>query len=302
MFIILTIALTHSSICRKAFSTTALRNDHEKIHNKNVDLQKHLVIIDGSPRYSCPKCSTHYETSTLLKKHIEKNCRLSQKKRLYRYPCSKCLRTFTTKVQAANHLRDVHQIQIVNIENFCFECNEEYSDYVNHVRSHSCMFSCNFCGSKFLTKEKVLRHEESKHSSETVEDRPFKCPEKHCGTSFKNIHHLKSHQKAIHTQQEREFQCSYCEKKFGLRAHLTVHERQHFTKFPCNFHKCERNFKKLSNLKEHLDRDHGIQEIYLCNLENCEERFKLLTQLKQHRKSEHQVGFNIKTYFENHWN
>lgn len=288
----------NSSICDKAFSTTSLRNDHERIHQRNLDLQQYLVKVDGSPQYSCPKCSAHYETTSLLKKHMEKNCRLAQKKRLYRYPCGECSKTFTTKIQAAHHLLKIHLVEIQNINKYCFECRDEFDDYANHVKVHSCNFACSFCGSKFLTHEKALKHEQSKHSQETIKDRPFKCLEEDCGYSFKNINHLRSHQQAIHVQQEKELQCNQCDKKFGLRAHLTIHIRQHNASFPCNFEDCERVFKKLNNLKDHFIRDHGISEIYLCPFEDCGVRFKMLSQLKSHSENEHGTAFNTQKYFE----
>lgn len=233
---------------------------------------------------------------------MENNCRLAEKKRVYRYPCAECSKTFITKIQAAQHMLDVHKVEIRSVDKFCFECNEEFEDYVNHVRVHSCNFACSFCGAKFLTQEKVQRHEKSRHSGETIEDRPFKCMEKLCGLSFKNINHLRSHQQAIHIQQEREFVCSHCDKKFALRALLTAHARSHmkdFAMFPCNFVGCYRRFKKLNNLKEHCWKEHNNWDIYLCNFEACDSRFKMLKELKQHREHEHGLAFNIHKYFDN---
>lgn len=224
------------------------------------------------------------------------NCQLTQKKRVYRYSCAKCTKNFITKILAAQHLLNVHKVEIKNLEKYCFECYGEFDDYVNHVRFHSCNFSCRFCGSKFLTKEKALSHENSKHAKETTEDRPFKCEKDNCKLSFKNLNHLRSHHLAIHTQQQREFQCNQCDKKFGLRAHLTIHIRQHYASFPCNFSGCDRRFKKLNSLKNHFFKEHKVTEIYLCN---CGARFKMLNQLKNHNENEHGVSFNIHKYFEN---
>jgi KRAB domain-containing zinc finger protein len=276
-----------------------VKDYHERTHSKNLDILKYLVDVDGEPRYSCPKCSVHYETSSLLKKHMEKNCRAPKTKRVYRYPCAHCSRNFTTKIQAARHMFNLHQINIENVEKFCFECNEEFDDYVNHIRIHSCNFSCSFCGSKFLTQDKVTKHEESKHSTETDESRPFKCYESECDARFKTLNHLKSHQQAFHIQQNKEFKCPECDKVFGLKAHLTVHVRQHFASFPCNFKGCNRLFKKLNNLKNHFEREHGILDIYLCGHEGCPVRFKMLVQLKEHRETDHGISFNTHKYFEN---
>lgn len=145
--------------------------------------------------------------------------------------------------------------------------------------------------------EKTLKHEEKQHSTETLGARPFKCLEKDCTLSFKNMNHLKSHHQSMHLQQERLFQCKYCEKKFCLKTHLTAHVRQHYVLFPCNFQDCQRQFKKLNNLKGHFERDHGLSDIYLCNLESCQKRFRALVELKDHRETDHKVAFNIHKYF-----
>lgn len=285
-------------ICSKAFSTPTLRNDHQKTHSKNQELQQYLTVIDGSPRYSCPKCSIHYDTSSLLKKHLEKNCSQFRKKRVYRYPCVACPRVFVTKLQTARHMANVHQIEISNVDKFCFECKGEFDDYVNHIRMHSCSFACSICGAKFLTQEKTAEHEQAKHAGETFEDRPFKCKENDCNLSFKNLNHLKSHQQAIHMTKQLNHKCPECEKTFSLKAHLTVHIRQHSSTFPCNYPDCNRIFRKLNSLKDHFEKVHAISEIYLCEFENCQERFKMLIQLKQHRQEEHGVAFNTHKYFE----
>lgn len=211
-----------------------------------------------------------------------------RKKRSYRYPCPECSRNFITKLQAAQHLLDKHDIEVKNVKNFCFECNAEFDDYINHVRLHSCNYTCNFCGSKFLTQSKLEIHRKSKHAGESESDRPFKCNEKDCGYFFKKVSHLKSHQLAHHLQMNpEEFKCNLCDKTFGRQLHLRVHSRLHFHSFACNFGDCSRVFKKLSSLKEHYMKEHGVSDIYMCNIDDCMERFQMLIQLKQHREDKH---------------
>lgn len=281
----------------------SLRKEHEKSHKQIVDLQVCQQVVEGITTYSCPKCAASFDTRSLLKRHMEKNCWLGDKRRVYRYSCPfhECSKNFQTKILAASHMLKKHQVSIQNIDKFCFECNKEFEDYVNHARIHSCNFSCSFCGAKFLTQEKASKHEESRHANETASDRPFKCSTEGCEVSFKTINHLKSHQQAIHMTQEREFACDHCSKKFASRALLTAHTRSHrkdFAMFPCNFDDCQRRFKKLNNLKEHNLKEHGCSEIYLCNFEDdCGSRFKMLHDLRLHRLKEHGVNFNIHKYF-----
>ncbi|CRL02290.1 CLUMA_CG015301, isoform A [Clunio marinus] len=286
-------------MCSKRFSTLSLKREHEKRHKQNFEFEKYSEQLNGFSQYNCPNCTLSYENSSSLRKHMQKDCQANEKKRIYRYPCKKCSKTFFTKISAAKHMKVEHQIVIKNTEKFCFLCNEEFEDYVNHVRLHSCNFSCQFCGSKFLTQEKALNHEKLKHSDETIADRPFKCPENDCTLSFKNPNHLKSHQLAIHNNtHDREFQCNECNKKFTLRYLLTAHLRSHnknFAMFPCNIQQCNRRFKKLNNLKIHALKFHGIPEIYLCK--ECDQRFMMLKDLKYHLEDEHNQTCNIQKYF-----
>lgn len=229
-----------------------------------------------------------------------------RKKRSYRYPCKLCStpdrkKLFITKLQAAQHLLDKHDIEIKNVKNFCFICTAEFDDYINHVRIHSCKYTCNFCGSKFLTESKLEHHRKAKHEGESEGDRPFRCEEKDCGLYFKKVSHLKSHQQSHHlafTNTE-EFKCEHCDKTFGRQLHLRVHSRLHNHSFECNYADCNRVFKKLSSLKEHYLKEHGVSEIYMCNIEDCDERFQMLAQLKQHRDSKHgREPVNTPVYFD----
>lgn len=216
------------------------------------------------------------------------NTPFERKKRSYRYPCPECSKNFITKLQAASHLLDKHNIEVKNVKNFCFECNAEFDDYINHVRLHSCNYTCSSCGLKFLSQSKLEVHRKAKHSGENEGDRPFKCSEKDCGYYFKKISHLKSHQSSHHIQiNPEEFKCGICDKSFGRQLHLRVHSRLHFHTFECNYGDCNRVFKKLNSLKEHYLKEHGVSDIYMCNIDDCVERFQMLIQLKQHREVRH---------------
>jgi uncharacterized Zn-finger protein len=259
-----------------------------------------LDTIDGRPRYCCPKCPQTFEFSFILKKHIDGNCQAYEKKRKYRYPCSVCGRQFITKIIAAKHMKEAHDLKIDNIEKWCFECSNEFEDYVNHIRIHSCNFACRYCGAKFLTEEKAMNHQIDKHSNETENDRRFKCVEEFCGLSFKSLNHLRSHQQSIHGPIKKEYQCDSCTKQFSHKSLLNAHARSHINLavFPCNVEGCDRRFKKLNNLKEHAQREHGIGEIYLCGVDDCDMRFKMLQELKQHRLELHGSVFHVQKYFE----
>jgi uncharacterized Zn-finger protein len=260
-------------------------------------MQQYLQTFGEKSFYQCPNCDEgNFEQSDQLKNHMEKNCYCPPKKRLYSYGCKFCARLkFNTKILAAEHYQEVHNLIIKNVKKFCFECNEEFEDYSNHIREHTCFYSCKFCSMKFLTEDKCKSHE-MKHENEEAE-RPFACMEEDCCATFKSPHHLKSHMTAIHKsgEIERKFSCEICGDRFLSKALLNAHLRTHESEsiFICKF--CDKKFKKLSNLKIHSITIHHTDAIYVCT--DCSSRFKFLHDLKTHSHQEHGKNLNIQKYF-----
>lgn len=285
------------SICGKKFATASLKSAHEKTHGRNSDLQQYLVTESDKVYYQCPNCNgAKFEKSDQLKNHMMKNCYCPSKKRAYSYSCKFCLDIkFNTKILAAKHYQEVHNFQIKNIKKFCFICNDEFDDYINHIRQHTCLYACKYCSTKFLTEAKCKAHEE-KHENEEIE-RPYGCMEEECGASFKSHHHLKSHTLAMHRSGgiERKFTCELCGDKFLSKALLNAHLRTHESDsiFVCKF--CDKRFKKLSNLKIHSIAIHQTDAIYVCS--DCSSRFKFLNDLKVHSLKEHGKRLNTQKYF-----
>jgi uncharacterized Zn-finger protein len=229
---------------------------------------------------------------------MSRNCYRPPKKRIYKYPCTICHKQFPTKIQAAQHLLSAHDIEIKNPMKYCFECCAEFEDYTNHIRIHTCQFSCKFCGMKFLTEERCVQHEVQKHENEDAEDRPHQCPILNCKTSFKTPHHLKSHISALHKEPERLFVCDICNNRFSSKPLLTAHARTHSKNcaiFDCKL--CGKSFRKLTALKIHSQTVHKVEEIYFCNAVDCHERFKFLSDLKLHKQQAHNMNINVQKYF-----
>uniref|UniRef100_A0A182VV42 C2H2-type domain-containing protein n=1 Tax=Anopheles minimus TaxID=112268 RepID=A0A182VV42_9DIPT len=82
------------------------------------------------------------------------------------------------------------------------------------------------------------------HTGET----PFQCS--YCQKKFTRKEHLTNHVR-LHTG-ETPFQCSYCQKKFTRKEHLTYHVRLHTgeTPFQCSY--CQKKFTRKEHLTNHV--------------------------------------------------
>lgn len=266
-----------SSMCGKMFSSTTLVREHERIH-----MDKNGEYRNGN-EYECPKCSKRFERGgKILGAHIN-TCKgiLTEKRRQYRFPCFECGKIFYTKLNCAEHLSLAHNINIPNVEKYCFKCKIEVDNPREHAMSHNDNFKCHLCGLAIF-KNQIQAHLE-RHQSD--ESRPFSCDL--CSLTFKTSNHLRSHKMSIHTTaEERRFVCSICQKRFAFKHRLNMHikiSHSSIKRYSCPF--CSIKFKKLDIMKHHCKVEHGEESTYLCT--DCPEKLKSFNDLRKHRKEQH---------------
>ena len=78
-----------------------------------------------------------------------------------------------------------------------------------HMALHTgiAAFHCGECGKAFITRDKLLLHQKSRHSNE----RPHAC--EWCGKGFLLAHKLAEHRRRVHTG-EKPFKCNMCDQRF----------------------------------------------------------------------------------------
>lgn len=120
-------------------------------------------------------------------------------------------------------------------------------------------------------------------------DSAFKCPE--CKKSFSKKCNLKNHM-GLHNESERKFKCEECSETFAWKSSLNRHRDRHHMdnqlEYPCNW--CEKRYKVLSILHDHVKRDHFHERKHQCDL--CNKSFFKVNDLKYHRR----VHLSIKPY------
>ena len=81
-------------------------------------------------------------------------------------------------------------------------------------------FPCGECGQAFITQDKLMLHQKSRHSNE----RPHSC--EWCGKGFLLSHKLADHRRRVHTG-EKPFKCNKCEQRFTDSSALSHHRKRH---------------------------------------------------------------------------
>lgn len=100
----------------------------------------------------------------------------------------------------------------------CNICKKNFkkSYFEMHLKEHS--NACGICGYSLRNKRSIIRHIKDKHDLE----RPFKCTEKSCNSSFTRNENLIKHVLIKHKNFE-FFKCDKCNKKFQTKNNLRRH-------------------------------------------------------------------------------
>jgi hypothetical protein len=113
---------------------------------------------------------------------------------------------------------------------------------------------------------------------EPTERDTFPC--KSCSEVFSSTNKLDKHKKESHTTVK--IKCRYCDNTFSSRKKLQIHFRVHTQAFPFHCKFCPRKFMLKAQLKNHLQRQHLLDQEKKFRCSRSHQRFLYQTGLDKH--------------------
>ena len=247
--------------------------------------------------FKCEECDFSTHADRYLKNHIMKN----HKKEINPYACDKCERTFLFPEKLAEHEEDIHQ-RLKTF--FCDKCGKGFSKrekylFNKHVSRGYCYkpknyatpesARCDICNDTFGGIQYLIQHYRDVHDSlpnQYKNKKLFMCDQ--CPNVYLSRGSMGKHKKKVHSEKpfKKEIrQCPHCEKQFKALACLKEHvavKHEGSTPFKCD--QCQRSFGTQDYLKTHIRNVHRRLKCDECAQEFCNSFI-----LKRHRATVHNI-------------
>ena len=218
-------------------------------HNGNEEDSEDTATISNDKKqkkktrksaYPCQECNQIFDSAKKLSDHKHYYHKHEEVK------CDQCEKTFDCKRKMLKHKNRFHSDAAQ-----CEECGKEFKlRYL--LRRHVLMyhkneigsFPCEACGLIFDRKDKVQRHQQSKHNKRTCEL---------CGESFEEMKHLIVHRSRQHGIEAKEFLCEICNQYYDNVAvhHFRTHR---VMRSPCLV--CGKVINSEARLQKHIRNSH----------------------------------------------
>ena len=262
--------------------------------NKQLSSQKTLrshmkwVHENHEKKYKCSFCGQKFSQRSNMTMHIKRQH--SGKREKLEHPkiqCSICLKIYRFKASFEKHKCKKSaslKFQCKLCGQRCFSeafLKKHDNEFHKKIKSHF----CELCGSGFVKRSDLLRHQRTIHEG-TEKSSPCDI----CGKVFTN-RYLKIHKFNVHFRKQAEGlelekcrQCEVCGKLFqtdgALKSHMIRHQDK---KEKCNF--CDKVFLIAHDLKVHVESVHLKLRNVLCS--HCGKGFYSESNLKEHVESVH---------------
>ena len=202
----------------------------------------------GFKPYRCDEHSIEFHTKKGLRDHVDRQHKLSHKRKNAFNPCNECNKMFVKKYGSCLERKKV-KIYV------CNECKKLFVNKNDNCLQHqkAQILQCGECKKMFSKKYDIC----SKHT--------MIC-EKGCGyiTSWKR--QLKMHSLSSRCDPQkpflREFICLFCKKGFSTEKNKRKHERVHKDGKPHECNHCFTQFTLRHALIKHLRRKHNLSMVW----------------------------------------
>lgn len=196
------------------------------------------------------------------------------------FVCEICGKKFMSQYNKRIHLDDKH-VPADERKHECDTCGKRFARYTRlkyhqtlHMAEEEKQYKCDDCGTKYPNYSALTAHMRSKHSSDI-----YMC--EICAKTYKTKESYLMHVKS-HSEKAPKFQCSLCNQKYttqaGVRRHMIRHQNE---TVPCPH--CDKLSPNKLALKAHIQFSHKLTRSHLCQI--CDRGFKRLISLKEHMAS-----------------
>jgi len=247
----------HLAAYEKCSTSTWVCDECPKTFGAERSLRIHTLQVHQT-ELICDKCAKNFGTDhKKFLRHLQRAHITEEKKKDRMYKCTECSRSFDYEKNLERHLAKHKEGTLKEGDDqqekefVCDQCGKVYGNYKSwfyHVKSHSVIyqcqtcprgfktprglkyhmalhtgiaaFHCGECGKAFITRDKLLLHQKSRHSNE----RPHAC--EWCGKGFLLAHKLAEHRRRVHTG-EKPFKCNMCDQRFTDSSSLSHHRKRH---------------------------------------------------------------------------
>ncbi|XP_065072992.1 oocyte zinc finger protein XlCOF6-like [Ochlerotatus camptorhynchus] len=175
----------------------------------------------------------------------------------------------------------------------CEECSRDFailSAYNYHLSRHDPTerpYKCSFCPIRFKTKRAKMVHENTQHNMNhdiimfDEKIKPVVCET--CGESFMFQRKLRYHVRQKHASNKPT--CKICGNTFTTQATLYRHMLVHTNEKPYVCSNCDASFRRLFDLKNHVQKVHEGKNPHVCA--ECNKEFKSYEGLYHHKRNVH---------------
>nr|XP_029711296.1 zinc finger protein 433-like [Aedes albopictus] len=246
---------------------------YDRVHGPNP-------MIKG-PSKVCCGCQEHFETEEQLREHSV-TVHLPNKPPpdpTRPYTCNVCYRCYKSDsllyAHQSRRLKDAKK-------HVCDQCGVAFrypGALKYHIMSHTGekQFQCTKCPRIYSNWNSFRQHV----SGHNMPADKYKC--KICGDIFKTRNGLKQH--TLQHTGERPYKCPHCPATFALLAGLNCHSFTHTDEKTQECPICGKQFKRQTELKQHLNHTHHKQKPFACFF--CPKRYPRKDRRKQHMLQVH---------------